>query len=744
MTHAHAAFLIAALTVLAAGCALGAPAGKPSLSTTADGSFQAIAQSPSSIALFWKIDGPTPVIYRDGAAYADMISSVDPVSGFTTATVGGLEPGTEYLFSLGKDGPSVLEKTWDEIAERAECDLLVLGGTASGTAAAVSAARLGMSVILVEETNRLGGMGSNGLGASDMRNMARANGFFEDFRRRIIEHYGGGDGRKYEPRMANAIFKCMVYERPRITVHLKSEAVRPIMAGNRVTGAVVQDLVSGRTGRVDARITIDATYNADFAAAAGCRYRTGREPRSECEPHAGHIYFDDKTQEILPGSTGEGDNKQQSYSYLMVWKDYAAIPQGSARLIQEPRFYDPEKYRYSPEWVKTWNYTSGRLPNHKYEINQHPFGTDWPCINHDYPTATRERRREIELMYRDRALGYLYYFQNELGHTNLGLADDEFVDNGNFPVQLYVRESKRVMGEYLFRECDVTDARSIHRADSIAVGDYPMDSHAVEELTDPTVRHKGEGECWLVSFTPWYQAPYGVIVPLHVDGLLVTTAVSGTHIGYGSLRMEPVRMSMGQAAAASAYWSILYSTEPRHVRAAWVQDKILSQHAYINWNSDIDRDTRHFRAINFLGARGVFVNEEFDPAAPLTREQALVVLNRMLKLENYPRGMEKSPLPDPTSPVTRGQFALWLVEAKQKTSDDWSPVPPAAASYDDVPADSPYYAAVETLRARRITSSLFEDYEPGLFRPDAPISRGDAAQAVYLAHRAFAMNYWRR
>ena len=709
--------------------------------TSPDGRLQAIAQGPRSITVYWKADaGQVP--YIDGRPCTDVASSVETVSGFSSCTLDALEPNTAYTFTLGPTGPGVTEKTWCELPTRSSYDLLIVGGSASGVSAAVTAARLGMKVALVEDTNRIGGMAVNGLGSTDIRMPSRSNGFFEDFRRRIVEFYGEGNGLRYESRVALAVMKALVYEHPNISLFLRCEVLEPIVRVGRVVGARVRDNVSGKVGLILAGVTIDATPTGDFAAACGCEFRIGREPRSPEEPHAGVIYFNNATQGVLPGSTGEGDNKQQSYAYLMIWKDYG---QSGAPLIDKPRFYDPETYRHSPEWTKTWNYTSGRLPNGKFEINQHPFGIDWPCINHKYPVADRTVRRAIEDRYKDRALGYLYYFQNELGHKNLGLADDEFLDSGNFPPTLYVREARRIVGQYLFKESDVADARKLHRSDSIAIGDYPMDSHAVEDLKDPTRIDKGEGECWLRAFTPWYQVPFGVIVPKRVDGLLVSTAVSATHIGYGTLRMEPVRMSLGQAAAAAAYWSRLYAVEPRRVNPAWVQDKILSQHAYVNWNSDIDRDSRHFKAINFITARGIFPDEKFDPTRPLTCGEAVDALNRLLELENAPRGAQ---LPAPSLPdeaCTRGRFAQWLVEAKQKVNPaEWSFKPPPWPSYSDVPKDSPYFAAVEVLKARRISGLLFEGSEIGKFKPEEPISRADAALAIYLAHRAHAMDYWRR
>jgi len=710
------------------------------LSTTRDGSFQAIAQKPYSISLFWKGEGEPPAPRRDGQKIAKLKWKLDGVTGFWVGSCSPLKADSAFTFTAGEAGAAVTEKTWCELPSYDRFDVLIVGGSASGVAAAVTAARLGLKVGLVEETNRLGGMASNGLGSTDLRQPARSNGFFEDFRRRVMEHYGEGNGLRYEPRVANAIFKDMVYSQPGISLFLRCEAARPIMLGDHVLGAEVRSCQSGSVGKLFAQVTVDATPTGDFAAGCGCEFRAGREPRTADEPHAGVLYYDDAKQAILPGSTGVGDAKQQSYAYLMVWQDNAPNP---SRLIEKPRFYDPETYRHSPEWAKTWNATSGKLPNGKYEINQHPFGIDWPDINHDYPTATRERRLEIERMYKDRALGYLYYFQNEKGLSNLGLADDEFVDSENFPQTLYVREARRIMGEYILKESDVTNARQFHRFDSIAIGDYPMDSHATEDLKDHTRIDKGEGEAWLAKATPWYQVPFGVIVPKRIDGLLVSTAVSGTHWGYGTLRMEPVRMSMGQAAAAAAYWSILYSRNVREISPAWVQDKILSQYSYINFNTDIDRDSRHFKAINFLGARGIFANEAFAPKDALTREEALIVLNRLLLAEKYPRGMELSPLPSPTDPCTRGQFAQWLVDAKARTDSDWAAVTPDKPTYTDVPKDSPFYSAIETLKAHRISGLLFENPEIGLFRPDSPITRADAAEAIYLAHRAYAMNYWK-
>jgi len=707
-----------------------------SLSTTPDGSIQAIAQGPDSISLYWRHEGRSAKVFVNGQPRGSL--EPNPAGPYSSKTIGSLLPNTFYTFAVGESSPTVTERTWAKLPAQESFDLLVIGGTASGWAAAVVGARMGMKVALVESTNRLGGMTSNGLGAVDMRNMAHSNGAFQDFRERVIEFYGGGEGRKLEPRVANAILKSMAYEQSCLSLFMKVQVTGAIREANCVRGAIVCDTISGAKGRLYAKVTIDATDCADFAATAGVEYRVGREPRTDCEPHAGYIYFDDAAQTILPGSTGCADAKVQSYAYLMTWKDYGDRP---APLVERPASYSPEDYTYSPEWAKTWNATSGVLPNSKFEINQHPFGIDKPGINFDYPCADAKRRCEIDAIYRERALGYLYFMQNERGHKNLGLADDEYLDSNNFPPGLYVREARRVIGEHLVTECEVTNARQYFHADSVGIAEYPMDSHAMEELRAPDDRlDKGEGEMYLSAFTPWSQVPYGVIVPRCVEGLLVTTAVSATHVAYGTLRLEAVRMSMGQAAAVAARLAITRGVSLRCVNPAWIQDSILSQHAYIYWFSDVTPMTRHFKAISFLGARGVLVSEPFRPDSALTEQEALAAVDRLVRLEGgMPQQIELQ-ASQAEMPVTRGLFAKWLVQSKARVDATWRAAV-ARQSYEDVAPGSPYFEAVEALRAHRITPSLFANYKPGLFQPEAPMTRADAAQAIYLAHRAYAMSH---
>jgi len=598
------------------------------ISTTVDGNLQAIAQRSDSINVYIRMNGKPLELYVDDIPRG--VYEPSQSNGLTCIKVNDLAPNTTHRFSIGLEGPEVWEKTWAKLHD-GEFDVLVIGANAAGVAATVTCARKGLRVALVEDTNRIGGMSSNGLGLTDMRRPKSSNGFFEEFRKSVVAFRGGGDGLRYEPRVANALLKSMVYQETNILLYLKCSATEPIMHGNKVTGAVVTNLIDGSTGRITAKVIIDDTAMGDFSAACGERFTFGREPRSQAEEHAGQIYFNDSVEEILPNSTGKKDRKMQSYAYLMTWKDYQDQP---APDIAKPDHYDPVVYQYSPDWKNTWAYMYARLAPDKYEINQHPFGTDWPGMNNDYVMASPKRRKEIDLLYRNRALGYLYYIRNEQKLSNLGLADDEYPDSDYFPPMIYARETRRFVGEYLMREDDVRGLRRVSCPDSIAIGDYPMDSHAVEDLTDSSRRDKGEGEFFLKSFTPPYSIPYGVIVPKSIEDLLIPGAVSATHVAHGTLRMESVQMSLGQAAGMAAYLSITKSQRLRKIDPALIQELLLEQGGYIIYYDDVTPETAGFEAIQFLGANGLFPGGSFNPVDLITRADAVDAVKKLGIIKN--------------------------------------------------------------------------------------------------------------
>lgn len=450
-------------------------------------------------------------------------------------------------------------------------NIAIIGATAAGTSAAVTAARMGEDTILIDEIDRPGGMCSNGVSVSDIRSLDASGGFFEEFRLKVAARYGFGDGLRYEPKVADEIIRAMIVAESR----LRFAAYHRVESATRRDGVWTLELrhtITGEPSAIHARVLIDATAEADVAASVGVRFRIPREARSTEEPHAGHIYYDNLYDQILPGSTGEADHRIQSYAYLLVVRDYGT----GDHTIARPDHYDPDDYRHSPPWEESWAYLYAALPNDKYELNQHPWGGDLPGINYNYPTATPDERASIVGLYRDRALGYLYYLQTELGKRSIGLPEDEYPESEHIPPVLYVREARRMIGLATMTEADVTRGTA---EQSIAIGDYPMDSHATQPLDDPTAKHRGEGEFWLVRHTPVYQVPLGVILPDGVPGLIVPTAVSATHVAYGTLRMEPVRMAMGQAAGIVAALAVGRKADPTDVPYQTLREVLLSQGA---------------------------------------------------------------------------------------------------------------------------------------------------------------------
>ena len=733
---------------------------------------EALAQSPTQINVYWLPPAQGEVqgyrVVRDGQTVAtlpaDARQFVDeplmPAQTYRYRVVAQMADG------MLQPSAEVTERTFRELPERIHYPLVVVGGGASGVGAAVTAAREGITVALLEQTNRLGGMISNGVSLTDMRNPARSNGLFEEFRRAVQAYYGTGNGMAYEPRVANALIKGIVAQHPNIHVYFRVRPVDVVREAGRVRAVVVQDRLTGRKATFEGDIFIDATHEGDVAAWGGAPFRVGREPRSPEEPHAGHIFYDRANDRILHGSTGKGDKRIPSYAVLLAVKDHGP---GADKTIAQPPFYDKENYTRTPPWERTWAYMYGRFPGGKFEINQHPQGSNLPGINYDYPSASWKRRDEIAERYKWHALGYLYYIQTELGLKNIGLAEDEYRDNGNVPPQLYVREARRIMGHVLMNQSDVWKARERLRHDSISIGDYPMDSHATQPKTDWDSPDMGEGEFWLVAYTPWYQVPFGILLPQRLRNVLVSTAVSATHVAYGTLRMEPVRMTMGQAAGAAAALALQYEVEPRRIPSRMVQEVLLRYGVYLYWFPDVTRETRGFRAIQYLAARGYFPEERFEPDKMLTRGDAARWMWKRLQQgglntryarpavpytdlpEDHPARQAVEGLiaagiikPDDTQfrpdlPVSRGLFAQWLVGVMTRLGQ-WTVVTPQTAPYLDVPQDSPFAPAVATLRARHITSLLWDGtdalHEEGIrYFPEGPITRADAARTLYLTVR---------
>lgn len=399
-------------------------------------------------------------------------------------------------------------------------DVVVAGGTPGGIAAAVASARLGRKVALVEYHKHLGGMSASGLGKSDVETRAAIGGIFREFVGRVFQHYvrtyGPGhefvkqcrDGYFFEPSVAERVFDGMVAEESRIRVFRDHRLEKAGRAGDKVTRIRVTDRNTGAARDLEANVFIDSTYEGDLAAAAGAEYRLGRESRAEFnELHAGVVYQDYETRTFLTGTTGEGDRRLQAYTFRLC---LSSDPANHHVLRIPPPGYDRTRYLGYLEDVEAGRMAAPRtlkpdrgylartfntavralsiaeIPNRKSDVNMNPrpLGFVFAEENTGYAEAAWDQRERITERIRNLTLGLLYFLQNDPAipeaHRKLAneyhLAKDEFADNGHFPWQLYIREGRRVVGEYTLTEHDVIlgpeEGRTRVHRDSIAAGEF--------------------------------------------------------------------------------------------------------------------------------------------------------------------------------------------------------------------------------------------------------------------------------
>ncbi|MCA2969694.1 MAG: FAD-dependent oxidoreductase, partial [Acidobacteriaceae bacterium] len=434
-----------------------------------------------------------------------------------------------------------------------------------------------------------------------------------------------------EPHVSRAVLEGMLGEQPTIqvrrrTVLLGAEAAAGVVRAIRVRGPRGEESLAGR-------VFIDASYEGDLAAAAGFSFRVGRESTREYgERFAGHIYFQDGR--ILDGSTGAGDGKIQCYNFRVVMTE---DPANAAPLAMPPD-YRPERYERILEEVragriqhpmaeaKTGVLRLQRLPNGKADmndVNTSPVGFGLPGQNWDYPTATAARRAEIFEQHRRYALGLLYFlrsdprlpegFRAEARRWNL--PKDEFAESGHFPPALYVREARRFPGAYVFTEHDVmadpVTQRSRLQPESVAVGDYVINSHGVDEARAP---YPAIREGYVVFGTVPYQIPYGVLTPRGAKNLLVPGAMSASHVGFGALRLEPIWTALGQAAGVAA--ELLLADGAVSVRK--LQAELHRRGAMTFYVADVARTSPLWEMVQRVGNLGFF-HEPVEGAPMVTR-----------------------------------------------------------------------------------------------------------------------------
>ncbi len=487
-----------------------------------------------------------------------------------------------------------------------DADVIIYGGTSAAVTAAVQVVRMDHSVIIVSPDIHLGGMSSSGLGFTDTGNKEVIGGLAREFYHLIYEHYqkpeswkwqlkseygnrGQGspaiDGEKrtqwiFEPHVAEEAFELMIADN-KITV-FRDEWL------DRETGVIKRKgqirSIKTLSGKIfTGKIFIDATYEGDLMAAAAVTYTTGREANSIYNEkwngvqkgvfHHGHYFKDnidpykipgDPSSGLLPrispespGENGTGDNKIQAYCFRLC---LTQNPDNKVPITM-PEGYDSTQYELlvrlsEKRWDEFFN-KYDPIPNLKTDVNNHgPFSYDNIGMNWDYPDASYERRKEIIREHITYQKGLLYFTATdkripaevrEIMNT-WGYSKDEFADNGYWPYNIYVREARRMIGEYVMTENDVLGKRDVPR--SIGMGSYTMDSHNVQRYVTPEGFVQNEGDIGVHPDNP-YQIDMGSILPREDEcsNLLVPVCVSSSHIAFGSIRMEPVYMILGQSAA---------------------------------------------------------------------------------------------------------------------------------------------------------------------------------------------------
>ena len=446
-------------------------------------------------------------------------------------------------------------------------DVVVIGGGAGGTCAAIEAARDGARVLVVEETPWLGGMlTSAGVSAID-GNYRLRGGLFGEFTDSLAGRYGGYEALKsgwvsnilFNPRVGADILRNMADKAGvEVRTGCGMRYTRPY--GPRYDNAWKLTLSDG--SRIKARILIDGTELGDVAAAMGVT-------------------------ELKDRITA------QDLTYVAIVKEYDhPVP------VEKPEGYDPELYRHCTDvWDKEMMLSYGRLPDGKYMLNWPQSGNDYFA---EYLDMTPAEREQVIQKAKLRTLGYLYYLKTELGFRNLGIADDVYPTADGLPFFPYYREARRIAGR------DTMTVEAAHRpydfdlyTRAIAVGDYPVDHHHNQNPRREELSHLWFGKI------PSFSIPLGVVIPVDTEDFLVADkAMSSSWEMNGGTRLQPVVMGVGQAAGALAALAVKTGRHPHEVPASEVQSVLLDHGCYLLPFLDLKPSDPGFRELQEAGVRG--------------------------------------------------------------------------------------------------------------------------------------------
>jgi FAD dependent oxidoreductase len=502
-------------------------------------------------------------------------------------------------------------------------DLLVYGGTASGVMTAYSAAREGLHVVLLEPGVHLGGMVTGGLSATDLGHFTIIGGYTRAFYMAAAAHYGVHDldhpkNWLSEPHVDEEIFRTLLHDAG-VTVHFH-ERLREHDGVER-DGKHLVSLTTADGTRWPAKIFADCSYEGDLMAQAKVTYTWGREAATQYGEGLAGVRADtpkhqflwplsayDDQHHLLPeidagplAAPGSGDKKVQAYNFRLILTNDPSnrVP------FPRPQGYDRARFALLERYLNEFPQHMGRaprfgdianpvmIPNHKADFNNNgPVSTDYIGHSWSYPEATYAAKAALwqdHLLYTQ---SFIYFISTDpkvpaslrAEVNEWGLPRDEFADTDHWPPQLYIREGRRMVGEYVMRQADLQSERT--KSDSIGMGSYNSDSHNIQRIAmaDGAVKNEGDVQ---VPVEP-YEIAYRSILPrrAEAENLLVPVCLSASHAAYSSVRMEPQYMIIGQAAGVAAALAIHSNTSLQDVAIPELQRELREHGAILHQSEE--------------------------------------------------------------------------------------------------------------------------------------------------------------
>lgn len=616
------------------------------------------------------------------------------------------------------------------------CDLAVIGGSPCGIACAVRAAREGLSVVLVNRHEHLGGMLSSGLGVWDTQYEGHRSPIYNELRTRLMDYYRSTYGEnspqyrdarpgktgytngRYEPHVAEELIDRMVAQEQNIRV-LKGFVPAAVVRDGRLLKSVVLHPTEGdHEITITAHVFADCMVEGDLMALANVPYRVGRESHDEFgEPHAGIIFMrptsippDPEAERLaalhdrlnlrkftgwqirLPQSTGAADGAVQACNYRTM-------------LTTDPnnRVPVPKPKNYAPYFLKSLEVFSGvkDIPNNKFSWNRPQLiGRQTDYVEGDWTTRQRVMDEHWEM-----TLGLLYFLQHDPtvpksvreGWLQIGLAKDEFADNGHRPYEMYMRETRRLAGRAVYTQHDAMLAPDLGRAPvhagSIAITEWYMDSHSCSLARVPGGMEEGKAMLHYETFPG--QIPYRCLLPKSIDNLLVPLCLSATHVAWGTVRLEPVFMQTGESAGLAASLALKNNTTPAELDSAKLVRKLCERRSMVTFFNDMDASGKEewIPAALYFGTLGFVHDYDLRATEPLKQSTAKVWLDGLKQLYSgnlepmdqaravaqaeaaksapmtqrefaaqLPNRTKPSTI-EPTTIVTRGEAMVWMLQA---------------------------------------------------------------------------------